>query len=308
MEWVEFRDSPDIEQNAQPVLLGEGIYMKGRIGEKQTAWKYCIPTKSWSPIPSPPGVDADKYVLASYRSQLVWIGGRVHTGNQEEANKKVFVYEQDEGWKENISIPPLPVGLLHCWRLFASGDDNYLVVAYDSKLLVFDGQQWQQKDGPKRDMRVLVHCGTLYLIIQEDGGGSFCKASVQSLLAEINCNWVMSKLPCAYDIKYSSLTLVGDYVTVVALTSSGLSRMLCILSLSSTSDSWIMVTQLTLYRCSIPSIVGFPTGKLLLMGLMDPQNPPSTLREFVGLADQRTYTLPQFKMIEQTPNGMLPFS
>ena len=285
-EWVNFTDGPDIDQKAQPIWLGESIYTKGMVDGKQTAWKYCIPTKSWSPMPSPPGVDADDYVLAIYRSQLVWIGGRVHNENHE-SNKKVFVYEQDKGWKENTSVPPLPVGLLNRWCLFASGDDNFLVVAYDSMLLVFDSQQWQQKASPKRDVCVLLHCGELYLISQ----GHIYKASMQSLLAENDHDWVMSKLPCAYETHTSSLTLAGDYVMVVVLINNGFSHTLYILSLSSTSDSWIVVTQLTHYCCGVPSIVGCPTGKLLLLGLMDPQNLPSLFNS-------------RIKMIELAPNGM----
>ena len=233
----------------------------------------------------------------------------MRTGNQEEANKRVFIYEQDEGWKEDTSVPPLPDGLLYSWHLYASGNDNFLVVAYDSKLLVFDGYQWQQKDGPERDMRVLIHCGTLYLIIIR--GGSFCKVSVQSLLAENDYNWEMIKLPYASDIEYSSLTLVGDHVTMVASIYGGLgTRTLYILSLSSTSDSWIGLTQLNLNHYGIqPSMVGFPNGTLLLMGLIEVKNPrsqnPSSASALSQLFHQPS-TISQFKMIEMAPNGMLP--
>jgi hypothetical protein len=286
-------------------LLRGSIYTKGIItGDRsQTAWKYNIPMKSWSPVPSPPGVYADDYVLAIYRSQLVWIGGRVHTGNEEDANKKVFVYEQDQGWKEDTSIPLLPDGLLHCSCLFASGDDNYLVVACDSKLLVFDGQQWWQKDGPGHDMRVLVHCGTLYLIIQENRGGSFCKVSVQSLLAEIDYDWEIVKLPSASAIKYFSLTVVGDHVTMFA----SIPRTLCILSLSSTFDSFIRLAQLKLDHYDTPSVVGCPNGKLLLMGLMKMKDPRSQNPPPAAVLRQSVSPQPQFKMIEMTPNGMLRF-
>ncbi len=236
----------------------------------------------------------------------------MHTGNEEEVNKKVFVYEQGKGWMEDTSIPLLPDGPVYCSSyLFASGtgDDNHLVVAYDSKLLVFDGQQWQQKDGPGCDMRVLIHCGILYLVIQENWGGSFCKVSMQYLLAENDYNWknLMLKLPYVCDIKYSSLTVIDDHITMVASIHGELSRTLCVLSLSSTSNSWIGLTQLNLGYCGTPSIVGCPNGKLLLMGLTktkDPrsQNLPSaaTPRQFPVLAPQ---PIPQFKMIEVTSNG-----
>jgi hypothetical protein len=293
-------------------LLNDNIiYTRGKIDGKQTAWKYNIPTKSWSPVPSPPGVEADDYVLASYRSQLVWIGGRVHTGNEFEANKKVFVYEQDKRWKEDTSIPPIPDDLLYHWNLYASSDDNYLVVAFDSKLLVFDGQQWRQKDGPGRDMLVLVHCGTLYMIIPENRGGSFCNVSVQSLLAESDYDWEMVKLPHASDIQYSSLTVVGDHVTMGASIYSGLrSRTLCILSLSSTSDSWIGLTQLDLDHCGLrPNIIGFRNGKLLLMGLIKTKDSRSQNVSSAAALRSLMFApqpIPQFKMIEVTPNGMLP--
>jgi hypothetical protein len=238
----------------------------------------------------------------------------VHTDNKEEGNKKIFVFEQDKGWKEDTSVPPLPDGLLYCWHLFASGDDKYLVVAHDSKLLMFDGQQWQQKDGPERDMRILIHCGTLYLVIQDNRGGSFCKISVQSLLAENDYDWEMLKLPSASDIKYSYLIVVGDHITMVASIAicSGLSRTLCVLSLSSTSNSWIELTQLDHDHNRIPSIVGFPNGKLLLMGLIKMKDPRSqnlssaaALRQSLSLM-LAPQPIPQFKMIEVIPNGMLP--
>ena len=240
----------------------------------------------------------------------------MHTGNREEANKKVFIYEQDEGWKEDTSIPPLPDGLLYCRRLYASGNATFLAVAYDSKLLVFDGQQWQQRDGPERDnLRILIHCGTLYLIIQENRGGSFCKVSVQSLLAENDYDWdsEMLKLPYASDIKYSSMTLVGDHVTMVASIYSGLgimSRTLCVLTLSSISNSWIGLTHLNLDRCVI---VGCPNGTLFLMGLMKtkdpwPHNPSSAAALTQLISSDQQATIPQFKMIKLAPNGMLPIA
>ena len=242
----------------------------------------------------------------------------MHIGNHE-ANKEAFIYEQDKGWNKYTSVPSLPrPDGLYRWYLSASGDDNYLVVADDSKLLVFDGQQWQQRDGPKHKNimhnNILIHCGTLYL--QENWGDSFYKISVQFLLAENDYDWEMIKPPRAYasDIEYSSLTLVGDHVTMVASIYSGLgmSRMLCILSLSSISNSWIALTQPNLDRCGIPSIVGCPNGTLFLMGLKKtkdprPHNLSSTrvLRQ-LKFSDQQVATIPQFKMIKLAPNGMLP--
>jgi hypothetical protein len=306
---IDCRDSPDIDWKAQPVLLGDSIYTRGTLAgdRNQTIWKYSIPMNSWSPMPSPSGVDANDYVLASYRSQLVWIGGRVHTGKQEEANTKVFVYEQDKGWKKDTSIPPLPDCLLRFLNVFASGDDNYLVVADRSKLLVFDGRQWQRKYCPGRNMRVavLIHCGTLYLIIQKDGEGSFCKVSVQSLLAENDHDWEKIKFPYASDTMYS-LTVVNDHVTMAASIGSGLDlrRTLYVLSLSSTSNSWIGLIQLSLDHCGVrPNIVGFPNGKLLLMGYMKTKDPRS--QNLSPAAAPRQLPNPQFKVIEMTPNGML---
>ena len=239
----------------------------------------------------------------------------MHTGNQEEANKKVFIYEQDKGWKEDItSIPPVPWpdDLCH-WYLSASGDDNYLIMADESKLLIFDGHQWQQRDGPERDMRILTHCGILYLIIRANHGGSFYKVSVQSLLTENDYDWEMIKLPYASGIEYSSLTLVGDHVTMVASIYSGLgmSRTRCVLSLSSISNSWIELTQLNLDRYDIRSIVGCPNGTLFFMGLMEMKDPRShnlssaaALRQ-LNFPDQQA-TILQFKMMKLAPNGMLP--
>ena len=301
--WVDCRDSPYVHHNSQPILLRDSIYTKGMSDGKGTAWKFYIPTKSWSPIPSPPGISADDYALAIYRSQLVWIGGRVHTGNKTESNKKIFVYEQGNGWKEDTNlIPSIPDDVSLYWRLFASGDDKYLIAAQESKLLVFDGEQWQLKDGPERDIRsVLVHHSTLYLISQ---GCSFYKASMQSLLAGNDSDWEMLKLSYyAY-----ALTLVGDHIAMVA-SDDTISRTLCVLGYCSASNSWIGLTQLNLNHSNIVSVVGQPNGTLLLMGLirvMDPslpQNPSATvLRQFSMLP------VLQFGMIEVAPNGMLTIS
>ena len=239
--WIDCRDSLYIEPyNAQPVLLGDSIYAKGRNGAKGTVWKYYIPTNSWSPLLSPPGVEADNYVLAVYQSQLVWIGGSGHTENQ---RKKIFVFEQGKGWREDTKlVPSIPDDLPLKWRLSASGDDYYLVVANESNLLVFDGQQWQEKDGPERDMRsILVHNETLY-VISQGNGFSICKASMQSLFAGNDSDsnlWKTIKLPYAYE--YSSLALVGDHVTILASMGST-SNILCVLGFSCTSDSWIGLT------------------------------------------------------------------
>ena len=238
----------------------------------------------------------------------------MHTGNQEEANKKVFFYKQDEGWKEYTYVPPLPWpdGSYH-WHLSASGDDKYLIVADDSKLFIFDGHQWQQRDGPERDnLRILTHCGILYLIIRANHRGSFCKVPVQSLLIENDYDWenLMLKLPYVSDSdNIISLTLVGDHVTMVASIYTYSGRTLCVLSLSSTSDSWIGLTQLNLDHYSIqPSILGFPNGTLLLMGLIKVKDPPRSQNPSSALALSQLFSqaMLQFKMIELAPNGMLP--
>ena len=289
--------------------------------DKETAWKFYIPTKSWSPIPSPPGVDAqmpNDYTLAVYRSQPVWIGGRVDTGNKQECNRKIFVYEQGKGWKEDTKlIPSIPDDIiLFYWNLFASGNDKYLIVAHESKLLVFDGKQWRQKDGPERDMRnILVHHGTLYFIIKKNQEDFFCKASMQSLLVANDYDWKMLKLPYAHE--YSSLTLVGDHITMVASIGT-ISRTFRVLGFSSASDSWIGLTQLNPnYRSNILSVVGQPNGTLLLMVMMErtrvkdpslPQNSSAVvLKQFSMLTRQPVLRL-QFGMVEVAPNGMLTIS
>ena len=319
--WVDCRDSPCINQNVQSVLLSDSFYTKGRSDGKETAWKFYIPTKSWSPIPSPPGVVANDYALAVYRSQLVWIGGRVDTGNEQESNRKIFIYEQGKGWKEDTKlVPSIPDDISFYWNLFASGNDKYLIVhvAHKSKLLVFDGKQWQQKDGPGCDMRsILVHHGTLYFIIQTDQGDFFCKASMQSLLAGGNdSDWEMQKLPHVHE--YSSLTLVGDHIAMVASIGT-ISRTLCVLGFSSASDSWIGLTQLIVNHrhFNILSVVGQPNGTLLLMVMMEriqvkdpslPQNSSAVvLKQFSMLTHQPVLRF-QFGMVEVAPNGMLTIS
>ena len=301
--WVNCRDSPDIDQNARPVLLGDNIYAKGAWRDGQeNAWKYNIPRKSWSIVPSPPNVDANDYTLAVYRSQLVWIGGRMHTGNKQESIKKIFTYEQGKGWKEDIElIPSIPDEMSLYSPLSASGDDNYLVVLQKSKLLLFDGKHWQQRDGPEHDIRsIFAHHQTLYTVVRNSKGNgfSFCKASMQSLITGNDSDiglWKIIKFPYADD--YSSLTLVGGYVAVVA--SIGIiPKIRCVLGFSSASDSWIMLTYLNI---NLLSVVGQPNGTLLLMGqtrMKDPSMPQN----------QSATAVLQFGMIEVAPNGMLSIS
>ena len=291
--WVDCRDSPHIDNDAQPVLLGDSVYTKGRSDNKATAWKYYIPTKSWSQLSSPQVVEADNYyVLAVYRSRLVWIGGklRIRNSQKDEVNKKVFVLEQGKGWKEDTSfVLPLPDDVSLSLNLSAAGDDKFLVVGSRSKLVIFDGQQWKQRDGLECDKgSILVQNGTLYLIAKENYQSSFSKAPLQSLLIKKEYDmsiWKTLKIPN----ERSSLTVVGGHITIAARASS---YTLCVLGFSSNSDSWLELTEIELksqFRTT-PHIIGLPNQSLLLMGMIK-----------VGLGDT---WFPEFGMIEVTTNGM----
>ena len=198
--WLDHHDScdPRIDPSSQPVLLGDCVYAKGMSDSKRTPWKYSISKNSpWSQLPLPPNLEIGKYVLTTYRSQLVWIGGTVPIAKYElKVSNTIFVLEEGKGWKGGI-IPPLPEEL-NLNNLLATSDGEYLIVTCREgdkvKLLIYDGHEWKQRDGPDLEGWmvgcIIAHKGTVFLTEHGDSTCFFYKTSQNSLLAVTgNSTW-----------------------------------------------------------------------------------------------------------------------
>lgn len=301
--WLNCRDKPNIcgGARAQPILLNDSaVYARGMNDQgKCIPWKYSVSLCSWSPLPIPPGLNGygDNYVLATYQGQLVWIGG--HVSNSEHvyiltSNKRVFVFGEDEGWKD--TIPSLPVEFHYMSGISASSEDNYLIIAWREdnyvKLLIFNGQEWTTKEGPPQcnesdKIDIIIHNGMVYVMNRCYGVSHFHVTSVESLLVTNDTSWKELK---SIPYEHSNLTLFGGYLTVVTKMSS------CALAFSPNSKTWIELcdfshrTYSLMYSEPESSIIGLPNGTLLLMG---------------AIRLDKSNQILQFDVLEVTAKGML---
>ena len=155
----------------EAVLVNNDIYLKGsRSGEiTEEIWKYSISSKELCQVPTPTG-DSTRYVLATYHSQLVCIGG--YTKNNI-CQHKVFVFDGQE-WSPDV-IPPLPERIGDTSTDTTTSEGNTLILAWvnnqEIKMLWYDGQQWSVKRGPEclsspNNISILLHSGNVFIRAQ----------------------------------------------------------------------------------------------------------------------------------------------
>ena len=297
-KWCNCQTDPNINPTAQPVFMDGSVYTRGTSDGKRTPWKLSTSTSCWSQLPPPKGVEIKDYVITTYQGRLIWIGGLIYKSKYEHTpNRKIFVLK--DVWTEDTDfIPPLPENVTSSSQISASSNGKNLIVVTSTrshrfKLLIFDGHEWIEKDGPGQECTIgdiIVHNGTVYLIEPSDHCRYCHTTSLKSLLAANEPGWRSLDFP----LRHSNLTVAGGHVVIVTNSSP---YALYVLGFSTPSNSWI---ELKRVECKtnlviMPSIVGTDDGRLLLMGRIKviPNDPSQMLFKF-----------PKFDIYELTAKGM----
>ena len=162
----------------EAVLVNNDIYLKGtRSGGIEEIWKYSISSNELSQVPTPYGdSEATRYVLATYQSQLVCIGG--YTKSEESRGYTEFQYEafvfDGQKWRSDV-IPPLPERIGDTSTATPTSEGETLILAWvnnqEIKMLWYDGQQWSVKRGPEclsspNNISILLHSGNVFIRAQ----------------------------------------------------------------------------------------------------------------------------------------------
>ena len=188
LEWQQCCSLPVGVKNANAVLLKNKVYVHGDNPSNQTSanvYSYDLTVGSWAVTGSPTRWSA----LASYRSELVLIGGKLaETGDTTE--QLWVLKEDDRTW-----VQPLPSMLTARWGASAVSMEDYLVVvggALGSFMVrkvdsveVYDGQQWVKTDPlPKAcyNMKSTYYSGMYYLMGGENQGTLVFYTSLNSLI------------------------------------------------------------------------------------------------------------------------------
>ena len=138
LEWSECTAHDVYMSNAQVAWLKDKLYMGGGIthSERNTAKLYIYTpiTETWDSMYTP----VFHFALATYRSQLVLIGG-VECGGMNDVSNKVWTLNELDQWEE--TLPPMET---ECWGASAVSQGEYLLVAdcIFSKVEVYNGHYW----------------------------------------------------------------------------------------------------------------------------------------------------------------------
>ena len=239
-----------------------------------------------SPLSYPPYalyVSTDCQALTTYESQLLWIG-KCYRNNDP---IKVFVLEDEaaDSWKEIMQdIPQLshtPQSPIIKF-ISASSEGEYLVVVESMRyqgvsILLYNGRDWRRIDIPSSspsyahgETDVVIYNGTVYLSTQV----GFYEVSLASLAAS---HFVWKSLACVSKEFCSNLTVFCGHIVIVNTTQASMSRRFTesddagyidVLAYLPIADTWVLVEKIKCYLCwMVPSIVGLPTGHLLILGV-----------------------------------------
>ena len=287
--WLNCQENRAVISGSNPraVLLNDSVYMNGsRSKNNKNIWKYSVSKNTLTPISYPPCALAaltNEQTITAYQSQLLWIG----KCDKSSDSLSIFtlVDEETHSWKEVMPsnfpeemlqhIPALP------WSISSASEGSYLIVVLSGPqvllLLVFDGQEWRQRDGPDCTapahgrIDAIIHDGTIFLTTYM----GFYKTSLEAILAANNPQWkTLTKISKE---SHSNLTLFHDRIMV--LTPSNFNDRyvhIILLAYESVSDTWLIMEK---FECHIswiiPSVVGLPDGRLLIFGVIPgPQQIP----------------------------------
>ena len=252
-----------------------------------------------SPLSYPPcyALDTltDYQALTVYQSQLLCIG----RCDKYSAKIKVFVLcdESMHSWKEIMhDIPQVAPDVIESPApiitfISATGKGKYLIIVVSLRyrgmvVLLFDGQEWKTRDipsGPPEtaygETDVLIHNGILYLCTYV----GFYKVYLETSLATnlIQLSW--KKLCCVPEKRHSNLTLFNDHIVVITTAQAIKAQEsdyqydvdIIMLAYQSTDDYWLVLKKFECYlHWSKPSIMGLPSGRLLILGVTPESDSP----------------------------------
>ena len=227
-------------------------------------------------------VSSDHQALVVYQSQLLWIGNCERFSD----NVKVFVLadEATGTWKEIMQDIPQ---LAHTHEspiinfISAASEGKYLVVVQSKgyqgmTVLLFDGKEWRTRDIPSSppesaygETDTIILDGNLYLCTRV----GFYKVYLETSLTTNRFLW--KNLTCVPDECYSNLTILNGHIVVFTATTAserfyvyGQNRYAYILAYQPIDDYWLVLKKFECHLCwAIPSIVGLPGGRLLILGI-----------------------------------------
>ena len=282
--------------NPGAVLLNDNVYMNGsRANNNQNIWKYSVAGNFMSSLSYPPhyalNVPADCQALTVYQSQLLWIG----TCDKHSDKIKFFVLydESTHNWKEIMcDIPQVTHTTESSIIRFvsATSEGKYLIIIISLRyrgiaMLLFDGQEWKKRDFPSGppetaygETDVLIHNGILYLCTH----ACFYKVYLETSLAMNQLSW--KKLCSVPERRHSNLTSFNGHIVIVTTTQAKKAQesdyqyyvdIVNLLIYQSTDDYWLVLKKFECHLCwSKPSIMGLPSGRLLILGVTPESNSP----------------------------------
>ena len=264
--------------DAQAVLLRNKEYIGGGACDlfaespASLLFRYDFTDDSWDLLVETP---TEGYVLTTYKSQLVLVGGKDPTTGKI-SNQLWVMDEQQWDPEQQYWAQPLPPMTTKCSRASAVSVDHHLIVAggLNDKLdrlnvvQVYDGHHWKRVQPlPKAGyfMKSALLDGIWYLT----GGGEqekeiYC-ASIHSLIATTSSKRakqasVWKELPNV-PLEWSTPIVIEKQLAVVG----GYTYSSAIHVYSQSTNSWVHVEDLPVACYSTCTLV-LPTGELLVVG------------------------------------------
>ena len=259
-------------RDAQAVWLGDKLYVGGGLisGSNRDAASLYIhtpTTDTWSHIDTP----VFWFVLITYHSQLMLVGGRELVGEDKDRpiTNKLWTLTEHDQWRE--TLPPMITKRHEASAVeFA---DNILVAGGEDdngrmfKIVeVYNGHHWAEAQcllKPCYDMKSTVLDGHWYLMGGMGQGEGVYYASLDSLVA--SCRPSEKPLPSVWkrlpDVPHdhSSTAVLGNRLIAVGGASSSIH------AYSPHTQSWVHVGDMPI-RLSSTCTAVLPTGDLIVIG------------------------------------------
>ena len=263
-------------RGAQAVWLGDKLYVGGGLTsgsyrEYAKLYIYTPTTDTWSEIDTP----VYRFVLITYHSQLVLVGGREYIGERGDVpvTNKLWTLTEHDQWRE--TLPPMTTKRYSASAvefadniIVAGGADNWRGIDI---IEVYNGHHWAKAQclpKPSSDMKSTVLNGHWYLMGGMGQGKEVCYASLDSLVA--SCQPSEKPLPSVWkrlpDVPHirSSIAVFGNRLIAVE---GGYPPSSSIHAYSPHTQSWVHVGDMPVELDSTCTAV-LPTGELMVIGGM----------------------------------------
>ena len=275
LKWRECRSLPVGMLNAQPVWLGDKLYVGGgittgtlSIRDMARLYIYTPTTDTWSHIKTP----VYYFALITYHSQLVLVGGEefASDGRVGPVTSKLWTLTEHDQWRE--TLPPMTTKRYNVSAVeFA---DNILVAGgQDDKLRsiciveVYNGHHWAEAQclpKPCYFMKSTVLNGHWYLMGGWGQGKEVYYASLNSLIVSRRSKPLPSVWKRLPDVPHdhSSTAVFGNRLIAVG---GGYSSSSSIYAYSPLTKYWVHVGDMPVELRSTCTAV-LPTGELMVIG------------------------------------------